>query len=676
MGDDRMSTRYDDEHNYEVALRRIIAERLLPPHALDDPQRSARALELLREGYTALPASRRGALRKASKTPGRPPPDWLVELLRRTLGSTALHRWAKAHEPALLESLGPAAKLEVWLADRRFNPSPELLGAALRAALGIASDQDTALIDAQLGPLLRRYAMTPINFDFDPRSRPAAFDDVAQGRLVAIVLQQLDHTVPDDRRQVMLDTILGALSIDGFLTQDVQSQIRHITKLRFDAEGTTQPVSGTDPIPNRDAYQKVSDAILAIRAGSGDPLAYYEELTFVARELISNAAVIPIDANGLRERVAETLNDYVPGQSGGSLTLPPLSEQDGVASDLVADNIRAVALIYAAWNLEELKLIPVLDRVTEVFFNGQLPIGFDNGGRALAEYYFQDQDQRLSEAARRMTYSRVLGVPGGQTSKEAPPNKAFNDLFLRFLSSVSEYDRQRRIADVVGTRPRTDVLSVTAESVRTAGFNFAKVATLVGYAGTFFVAQRLEAQIKQALRILSTAEILAAYGVPGPFQLIERVCASDFGGQVPNIVRHRTMAEAGKEIIDIVAAFVPAWLGQTGNELFTDPFATPIFNTGTSPLPTPRPADIPPEVEARLMRAVEQWLTVNGIKDDVRARYGEPEMTTSSPSIPNIAQDGSSATFDQLRQLVSAGQVPSLDQLKALLPDGAGMVRA
>jgi hypothetical protein len=669
-----MSTRDEHEHNYEMVLRRIIAERLLPPHTLDDSQRSARAMELLREGYAALPASRRGALRKASKTPGRPPPDWLVELLRRTLGSTALHRWAKAHEPALLESLGPAAELDVWLADRRFNPSPELLGAALRAVLGIASDQDKALIDAQLGPLLRRYAMTPINYDFDPRSRPAGFDSQAQQDLTTLVTGQLTDAVPADRKDVLRDFILGALSVDGFLTQDEQSQIRHITKLRFEAEDTTLPVSGGPPIPNRDAYQKVSDAILDIRTGSGDPLAYYEELAFVSRELISNAVQVPIDANGLRERVAETLNDYVPGQSGGSLTLPPLSEQDGVASDLVADNIRAVALIYAAWNLEELKLLPVLDRVTEVFFNGQLPIGFDNGGRALAEYYFQDQDQRLSEAARRMTYSRVLGVPGGQVSKEAPPNKTFNDLFMRFLASVSEYDRQRRIADVVGGRPRNDVLSLTGEGVRTAGFNFAKNVTWVGYAGTFFVAQRLEAQIKQALRVLSTPEILAAYGVPGPFQLIERVCASDFGGQVPNIVRHRTMAEAGKEIIDIVAAFVPAWLGQSGNDLFTDPFDA-VFNPGALPV-QPSPADIPPDVEARLMRAVEHWLTVNGIKDDVRARYGEPEMTTSSPSIPTATHDGSSETFDQLRQLVSAGQVPSLDQLKALLPDSAGMVRS
>lgn len=660
-----------EQHDYEIVLRRITAEHLVPPGALSDPGRAAIALALQREGYRALPAARRGALRKAAQVAtGRPPPPWLLALLRRTVGTAALHRWALEHEPAALADLGDEGSLRHWLAHARFLPAPELLEAALRSTLGIADAKDTEIIHAQLGPLLRRYPMV-LNYNFDPRSRPAGFDGNAQGLLTARVESQLQNTVPADRAESLRDLVLGALSLDGFLTQDSQSQIRHITKLRFEAEATTKPLQGSDPIPNRDAYQKVSDNILAIRAASNgsDPLAYYEELAFVSRELISNAVQVPIDANGIRERVAEALNEYVPGQSGGSLTLPPLSAQDGVSSDLVADNIRAVALIYAAWNLEELKLLPVLDRVTEVFFNGQLPIGFDNGGRALSEYYFEDEDQRLGEAARRMTYSRVLGVPGGEVSKEAPPNRPFGDLFLRFLASVSEYDRQRRVADVVGGRPRNDALSLTGEGVRHAGLQFAKNISLYGYGGTFFVAQRLENQIKQALRILSVPEIIAAYGVQGPFQVIERVCASDFGGTVPNIVRHRTMAEAGKEIIDIVAAFVPAWLGQSGNDLFTDPFDV-VVGAGAAPQ-----ADIPPDVEARLMRAVEHWLTVNGIKDDQRVRLGEPEMTMPSPSIP-AAQDGAgSASFDQLRQLVSAGQAPSLDQLKALLPDVGGMVR-
>jgi hypothetical protein len=273
-----------------------------------------------------------------------------------------------------------------------------------------------------------------------------------------------------------------------------------------------------------------------------------------------------------------------------------------------------------------------------------------------------------------MTYSRVLGVPGGEVSREAPPNRVFQDLFLRFLANVAEFERQRRIDDVVGTRQRFDVLSNTGEQVRKAGFDLAANASLYGFGGTFFVAKRLASQIERALRILSVPEILSAYGVQSPFQVVERVSASDLGGTVPNVVRLRTMAEAGKRILDIVAANTAAWPG-SDQPLFLDPL-NPLPSTGTSTtVRGPFPVDIQPDVQQKLVGGVEQWLAVNGIKDADRARLGEPEVTTAAPSIPTMGGGAGGGAFDQIKQMVTAGQTPSLDQLKALMPDAGGMVR-
>lgn len=649
------------EFKYETQLLRLVNEELAPG-ALADPERRSKTLQLLREGYPQLDNLKKETLRKAARLKrGRKPPPSLVHLLQLVLGLVALHERAELTAAGELARLGREGELRTWLLRRRFARERELLSEGLRDALGIATDQERQLMDARLGRLLRRGKM-PTDYTFDPRGLPSGFPTEA---FIERVRNQLDATVPA-LQPSMLNFVLGAMSLDGFLPQDVVSQDRHVRELRFESENTTKKLDGTNLL-NREAFQLIAVEIDGLRSplngAHAHGNAYFEELAFVARELISNAVSVPIDANGLRERVAIALNAYVPGQAGGTLTLSLLEEQDAVSTDLVSDNIRAVGMTYASWCLEEGKLFQVLDRVVEVFMNGQLPLGFDNGGRALSEFYFEDPNVRLSEAARRMTYSRVLGVPGGQVSQEAPPNRGFQDLFLRFLASISEYDRQRRVADIVGAQSTSD-LSLTAEQVRKAGRDLAANATLYGYGGTFFVAQKEGRQIEQALRILGTPEILSAYGVSGPFQVVERVCASDFGGNVPNIVRLRTMAQTGKEVLDIVAAHLPAWTGQSGQPLFVERRVDGNGNGAPA-------ADIPPAVQEQLARAVEHWLAVNGIKDDQRLRLGEPEITAPSPSIPTASHDG--AAFDQLRQMISAGQAPSLDQIKALLPDAAGI---
>jgi hypothetical protein len=271
-----------------------------------------------------------------------------------------------------------------------------------------------------------------------------------------------------------------------------------------------------------------------------------------------------------------------------------------------------------------------------------------------------------------MTYSRVLGVPGGEVSREAPPNRGFQDLFLRFLANVAEFERQRRIEDVVSGRSRIDVVSNTGEQVRKAGFDLAANASLYGFGGTIFVAKRLAAQIRRALRVLEVPEIVAAYGVQTPFQVVERVAVSDLGGTSPNVVRLKTMAEKGKAIMDFVAENTSVWPG-SDQPLFVDPFSQP--SSGLSSAVGRLTADIQPADQQKLASAVEQWLAVNGVTDADRARLGEPQVTASVPSIPTAAHDGGGGAFDQLRQMVSAGQTPSLDQLKALMPDAGGMVR-
>src|SRR5262249_55922779 len=163
----------------------------------------------------------------------------------------------------------------------------------------------------------------------------------------------------------------------------------------------------------------------------------YQELATVGRYVMGTADQIPPEHPNFITQVRLGFDRYVAGKPLiESLELPPLTGEDGSDVEIEPENIRVVGLLYAGWNLEEMRLFQGVDRITEVFYNGALPIGSDAGGRALDTYYW-DREDRLNEAERRMVFSRVLGAPGGMISKEVQPNTQFESLWLRFLSSLA-----------------------------------------------------------------------------------------------------------------------------------------------------------------------------------------------------------------------------------------------
>jgi hypothetical protein len=291
-------------------------------------------------------------------------------------------------------------------------------------------------------------------------------------------------------------------------------------------------------------------------------------------------------------------------------------------------------------------LFDVVDRIIEWFNIGALGIALDPGGHALDRYQYES-DERLSQAARYSHYSRVLGVPGGQVSREVQPNGEFNNLWLRFLSSLAEYDRQFRMADLFQQRRG---LATTGEHVRKAGRDLAANVSLYGWAATHFVARRLEKQINDIHSILKQPSILKEFNANSPRQVIERVTADT--GQSPNMVRLDTMAQAGREILFLVAKYARVWSRTTGRSLFSEDDR----DSG----------DISEIDRLNLMTQTQYWLAVNGVKDDEVDRLSQPVASVPAPSIPTTSKGGS-PDLDQLRQMVTQGQMPSLDQLQRIV---------
>src|SRR5687767_11056659 len=120
---------------------------------------------------------------------------------------------------------------------------------------------------------------------------------------------------------------------------------------------------------------------------------------------------------------------------------------------IVPENIRAVGAIYFASMVEELKFFDVADRLVELYLDGRLAIGRSDA-RSLLDAYWRNASATMSSAQRRDVYARAFGVRGGDD--ESLQNREFNDLWMRFVSSVSEFVKQEAADTVLRDRsPRT-----------------------------------------------------------------------------------------------------------------------------------------------------------------------------------------------------------------------------
>ena len=552
-----------------------------------------------------------------------------------------------------------------------------------------------------------------LNFEFDQRNLPSNLSTAAQQQAFAdAVLDKMATTASGvSKTDAILAAVLGMLILDGFTdpsSSSFESGFWDVREESARSNEVTDPKTGaTTTVTNKLVYQEVANKIKAFPGHGG--VVFYQELAAVSRALLADTDTVPINTPGFFSQIRVADDDYMTNGPGtaDSFDLPALSG-DGAAApdDIRPDNIRAVAVIFAGYQLEQLRLFEVVDRIAETWWNGQLPVGADAGTKALDEYYWSSEF-RLSDSARHMQYGRVLGAPGGELSTEVQPNTQLNDLWMRFIASVAEYDRQQRVSDIVSGQ-RTSALSLTAEAVRQSGRNLAANASLYGWGGTQFAARRLAKQVGTSFDILNNTEIQAAYGVDGPYKVIERVATEQWGA-APNIVKYRALAEAGRNIFNLLAKYSTIWSG-SDKPLFNDPATTsqtlkegfdklvavlaggaipsmvaaaPAAGAGggggggavataaaitSSSSSSAATSDISDPDRDTLLREAGSVIAVQGIKDDTVSQLSEPSETQYAPSIPTINGTGNGgAGLDQLKEMVSQGQVPDINTLKNLV---------
>ncbi len=569
-----------------------------------------------------------------------------------------------------------------------------------------------------------------MTFKFDPRDFPDSLKSAeARKEFTDDILDRLkDSTGGVTADSPVFAAIVGMLVLDGATDSGSATFESAFWDVRGESAGKTLTLEGKEKVErgeepddskdyakNRELYQDVAQKISKF-PGHKDTV-YFQELAYVSRKLLENADDVPFDDPTFSSQIRVYDDEYVANgpHAAAGLSIPELTRADGSAApdDIRAPNIQAVSVILASYYLEQARLFETVDWIMETWWNGRLPTGADARIKVLDDFFWNSEN-RLTQNARHMQYSRVLGVPGGEVSTEVQPNLGFMDGVTRFIANLAEYDRQQRIGNIVASQ-RTNALALTSELVRQSGRNVGASASLYGWGGTQFAARRLADHIKRAFVILNIPAIQASYGVDGPWKVIERV-APEFGA-VPNVVKWQGMAAASKSILDIVAKYASIWSGSTGKPLFNDPesgqsevadrmgegFGSlsqelhqltaiiakftktqttashamaastngPAATGGGSRTPVPT-ADISDADRDELMRQAGNYIAVLGIRGDAVEELSQPIEAQYAPSIPNLtapspASSNGQAGLDQLRAMVTQGQVPSLDQLKSFV---------
>lgn len=558
--------------------------------------------------------------------------------------------------------------------DRRpepLRPQGQVLRAAVRVAVDPenASPDDTQTLDTWVHTKGSTAVATMDDYVAERRGLPDSFDVSAFVAAVKARLTDLGGTVSAP----FVAVVAGRLMLDGNI-DPVRTDFRWAVKRAYDTGVSESP--RTPGVPNKKHYEEIVGDFKFLRKGQRIK---YQELAAVADHVITSADEDwdILDDSSRRAQVEVGMIRYADGtvDTGfATLDLPPIVSEDASNQEIEPSNVQAVAMIAAAYEIEQTGAFDVVDQMVELFTQGMLPVRDDSGGRALNRYYWQAED-RLDASGRATQYARALGR-GDTGHGDAQPNTQFDTNVMRFVSALVRYDENLQVSTVV-TSDRRDRLA-TSEGVRKCAQDLAANASLYGWGFTVFAARKLSRHIDQVFDVLGEETLQRAYGVTGPWQLVERVSAVELGS-TPAIIQHRTRAQSIKYILDTLAVYSTELSRSGGVRRFLpnlDDFrssgaaaSSTNGSTASSSGFTGTGSTVSIDDYERLVAAANNILAVGGVTDDEISRYSTPVASPARGSIPTVGLDGltDTANLDQIRQLAQQGQ---FDQLQRLL--GAG----
>jgi len=299
------------------------------------------------------------------------------------------------------------------------------------------------------------------------------------------------------------------------------------------------------------------------------------------------------------------------------------------AFEVVASHCKLMGSFIFASAFEELKAFQVVDKLVEMSQRGDLALVKGPAGTQLYSYW-REAPNRMSESERQGFYAMMLGLPTGQPGVKV--NTEFQDLWLRFVSSVSTLVREARVDALI--RAATP-MAVNQQQVKKAARDLATNMSLHGYGMAFYAAADLQKQINDMISLLQDKELLSAFGSTDMWGVIDQVAQTELGG-ARNSSKYRMLATSG--------AIITSWIAGNSDRL-RDPTAA-MIDLGTVGNPPTRPrgqSAVSHPNDYDLVNACEMWLADSAMDEGRIEQMSQPReapnMTSRPIQIPSIARD-------------------------------------
>jgi hypothetical protein len=190
---------------------------------------------------------------------------------------------------------------------------------------------------------------------------------------------------------------------------------------------------------------------------------------------------------------------------GLALALDQLGDIDipePVAARIDKAQLRALATLYLAADLEPAGIIPAVEALAGLAATGAATIDLGRAGPLLAKWW-RDRHDRLSAAERNAFFSRLFGTSSGPIAADADRNFRFEDRMLALCEALYKLDELPSGDPYGGTLQQTRVRNAARALVQNLGE--------AGGGITAFMAGEVIAALKQAFGIVGHADLRGAF---------------------------------------------------------------------------------------------------------------------------------------------------------------------